>query len=201
MRPRSALRRRQDVDERHHRQDTRPAFVPSTVWGTASRRNRQVELGAVLALNSGRLSGRRPPRSGDRLRPHQPPGHPRPSPVTPSRPLRSPTQEGVREGLSAIFARVHVASDNRTVSRLLLSARVGRSVCNWPRSVDSGRKIPYNAPFRESKLCPCEAFPGLRPRGGERAKHRFRESWCNEPSSQGSQRRSAKPGTPDAGGN
>ena len=75
MRPRSALRRRQDVDERHHRQDTRPAFVPGTVWGTASMRNCQVELGAVLALNSGRLSGRRPPRSGDRLRPNQPPGH------------------------------------------------------------------------------------------------------------------------------
>lgn len=43
------------VDERHHRQDTRPAFVPSTVWGTASMQNLHVELGAVLARNSGRL--------------------------------------------------------------------------------------------------------------------------------------------------
>ena len=40
------------VDERHDCQDNVPACVPSTVWGTASRRNRQVELGAVLALNS-----------------------------------------------------------------------------------------------------------------------------------------------------
>ena len=68
MRPQSALDRRQDVDERLHRQDTRPAFVPGTVWGTASKQNCQVMVGAVLALNSGRLSGRRPPRSGERLR-------------------------------------------------------------------------------------------------------------------------------------
>ena len=68
MRPQSALDRRQDVDERLHRQDTRPAFVPGTVWGTASKQNCQVMVGAVLALNSGKLSGRRPPRSGERLR-------------------------------------------------------------------------------------------------------------------------------------
>ena len=52
---RSAHRRRRGVDERLHWQDTRPAFVPVTVWGAASRQNCQVELGAVLALNSGRL--------------------------------------------------------------------------------------------------------------------------------------------------
>ena len=40
------------VDERHDCQDNVPACVPSTVWGTASRRNRQVALGAVLALKS-----------------------------------------------------------------------------------------------------------------------------------------------------
>ena len=52
---RPARRRRRGVDERHPWQDTRLAFVPSTVWGTASRQNCQVEFGAVLALKSGRL--------------------------------------------------------------------------------------------------------------------------------------------------
>jgi len=42
------------VDERHDCQDNVPACVPSTVWGTASRRNSQVGLGAVLALDSAR---------------------------------------------------------------------------------------------------------------------------------------------------
>ena len=37
------------VDERRDYRDIVPACVPSTVWGTASMRNRQVVLGAVLA--------------------------------------------------------------------------------------------------------------------------------------------------------
>ena len=37
------------VDERRDCRDIVPACVPSTVWGTASMRNRQVVLGAVLA--------------------------------------------------------------------------------------------------------------------------------------------------------
>src|SRR6478752_7291169 len=37
------------VDERHDCRNTDAACVPSTVWGTASMRNRQVVLGAVLA--------------------------------------------------------------------------------------------------------------------------------------------------------
>ena len=40
---------RRHVDERHDCRDIGPACVPSTVWGTASMRNRQVRLGAVLA--------------------------------------------------------------------------------------------------------------------------------------------------------
>src|SRR5208283_4724112 len=43
--------RKRQVDERHDCQDNVPACVPSTVWGTASRRNSQVGVGAVLALN------------------------------------------------------------------------------------------------------------------------------------------------------
>src|SRR5208283_4963669 len=43
--------RKREVDERHDCQDNAPACVPSTVWGTASRRNSQVGLGAVLALD------------------------------------------------------------------------------------------------------------------------------------------------------
>ena len=42
--------RRRHVDERRDSQDNDPACVPSTVWGTASSCNRQVDLGAVLAL-------------------------------------------------------------------------------------------------------------------------------------------------------
>ena len=46
---RPALCRRHGVDERHRWQDTRPACVPGTVWGTASMQNLQVARGAVLA--------------------------------------------------------------------------------------------------------------------------------------------------------
>ena len=46
---RPALCRRHSVDERHRWQDTRPACVPGTVWGTAPLQNLQVERGAVLA--------------------------------------------------------------------------------------------------------------------------------------------------------
>ena len=37
------------TDERHDCRDIGPAYVSSTVWGTASMRDRQVGLGAVLA--------------------------------------------------------------------------------------------------------------------------------------------------------
>ena len=50
------------VDERHDCRNIGPACVPSTVWGTASMRNRQVRLGAVLARRSGRSVPARPPR-------------------------------------------------------------------------------------------------------------------------------------------
>ncbi len=50
------------VDERHDCQDNVPACVPSTVWGTASRRNSQVGLGAVLALNSAHANPPHAPR-------------------------------------------------------------------------------------------------------------------------------------------
>ena len=43
---------KRQVDGRHDSQDNDPACVPSTVWGTASRRNSQVGLGAVLALEN-----------------------------------------------------------------------------------------------------------------------------------------------------
>src|SRR5208282_1817875 len=58
--------------------------------------------------------------------------------------------------------------------------------------VEAGRSFPYKACFRASKLSPCEAHPGLQPRGGPLIKHRFRESWRHEPTTQGSQCRSAK---------
>ena len=54
--------RKRQVDERHDCQDNAPACVPSTVWGTASRRNSQVGLGAVLALNSAHANPPHAPR-------------------------------------------------------------------------------------------------------------------------------------------
>jgi len=58
--------RHRHVDERRDCQDNVPACVPSTVWGTASRRNSQVGLGAVLALESKHAS---PPRAPRQLKP------------------------------------------------------------------------------------------------------------------------------------
>jgi hypothetical protein len=47
--PRGAQTGRPDVDERHDCRDIGPAYVSSTVCGTASMRDRQVGLGAALA--------------------------------------------------------------------------------------------------------------------------------------------------------
>ena len=47
--PRGAQTGRPYVDERHDCRDIGPAYVSSTAWGTASMRDRQVGLGAVLA--------------------------------------------------------------------------------------------------------------------------------------------------------
>ena len=52
---------RRHVDERRDCRDIGPACVPSTVWGTASMRNRQVGLGAVLALDTSAFLARQPP--------------------------------------------------------------------------------------------------------------------------------------------
>jgi len=53
--PWPALSCRHDVDERHHRQNTRPAFVPDTIWGAAPGQNLAVWSGAVLARKSAKL--------------------------------------------------------------------------------------------------------------------------------------------------
>ena len=58
---RPALCHRHGVDERQRWQDSRPACVPGTVWGTAPMPNLQVARGAVLAHKSGRPPLRRPP--------------------------------------------------------------------------------------------------------------------------------------------
>jgi len=46
---RAPLCRKHSVDERYRWQDTRPACVPGTMWGTAPMQNCQVARGAVLA--------------------------------------------------------------------------------------------------------------------------------------------------------
>jgi len=94
--------RRRQMDERHDCQDNDPACVPSTVWGTASRRNSQVGLGAVLALDNEQAltppSVRRQPGPAPRAGPPANSVHSstkstreRPSPMrrTPSQPVSS----------------------------------------------------------------------------------------------------------------
>jgi hypothetical protein len=60
--PRGAQTGRRHVDERHDCRDIGPAYVSSTVWGTASMRDHQVGLGAVLALRAGTLLRHSSPR-------------------------------------------------------------------------------------------------------------------------------------------
>ena len=64
-RPRRIGRHR--VDERHDCRDTRPAWLPGTVWGTASSIHRQVQVGAVLAPRSKQAFTRRPQRRQPKL--------------------------------------------------------------------------------------------------------------------------------------
>jgi hypothetical protein len=65
---------RRHVDESLDCRDIVPACVPSTVWGTASMRNRQVVLGAVLAPRY-RNATLPPPSASGRAR-HAPRHHP-----------------------------------------------------------------------------------------------------------------------------
>jgi hypothetical protein len=91
MAARPAPRRGHSMDERHPWQDSRPACVPGTMWGTAPGQNLQVVLGAVLspelcqglAAPSSRLSGTIPARERVDQSPTMPPLPPRPA-VTPS---------------------------------------------------------------------------------------------------------------------
>ncbi len=72
------------VDQRLDCRDTGSACVPSTVWGTASSKTAKFRIGAVLALDTGKLL----PRS---LRPRQPASrrHPAVKSADPGRPPKS----------------------------------------------------------------------------------------------------------------
>ena len=97
---RHARSRRRHVDERHDCRDIVPACVPSTVWGTASMRNRQVVLGAVLAPQV----PERYPATRHRVRPRTP--SPAPSPLTTRRHLSSNCGHALRQRFLA--GRYHV---------------------------------------------------------------------------------------------
>ena len=98
--------------------------MPSTVCGTASRLNCQVEFGAVLALNSGRPGAS---RTGHRR--HATPAVAEHATALrhSGRPSNHAPREGLREPFSAAYARIPAAADNpRTLSSYLTKvARLG----------------------------------------------------------------------------
>src|SRR5487761_1694945 len=106
-----ALPRRHGVDERPQRQDTGPAFVPGTVWGTASMQNLVVGLGAVLALNPGRPAPRRLPSPAVAPSPPQEPASSAIHPRYPSTPGRAQF-EIARKPPAAGFTRLLTAIDS-----------------------------------------------------------------------------------------
>ena len=57
-------------DERHDCRNTDAACVPSSVWSTASERNRQVRSAPCLARNTGKPSTRGPAPRRPSIRPH-----------------------------------------------------------------------------------------------------------------------------------
>lgn len=106
------------VDERRDCRDIVPACVPSTVWGTASMRNRQVVLGAVLAPQGRNAtpplvtaSGRARPAA-----PHRSRRHAVTDPAIADMPLRqrfpAPDITPPIQALRARFTRVRAAIDN-----------------------------------------------------------------------------------------
>ena len=134
------------VDERRDCRDIVPACVPSTVWGTASMRNRQVVLGAVLAPQGRNAtpplvtaSGRERPAA-----PHRSRQHAVTDPAIADMPLRqrfpaadiSPPIQALR----ARFTRVRAAIDNRGQAHVgdlgrsaSLSMSAGRGELTGPR--------------------------------------------------------------------
>ena len=108
--------RKRQVDGRHDCQDNAPACVPSTVWGTASRRNSQVGLGAVLALENEQALSRHPPRvSPGRPQRARSPANGTHSSTNSSRkpPLRQPRSVGRYPSLKANTRRLNADSRRR----------------------------------------------------------------------------------------
>src|SRR5271165_3133608 len=108
--------RKRQVDGRHDCQDNAPACVPSTVWGTASRRNSQVGLGAVLALETEQALSRHPPRvSPSQPQRARPPANGTHSSTKSSRkpPLRQPRSVERCPSLKASTRRLNADSRRR----------------------------------------------------------------------------------------
>ena len=107
------------MDERQRWQDSRPACVPGTMWGTAPRQNLQVVHGAVLTRQlwqaavapSSRLSGTIPARTRIGL-----------SPTT--RAIGHHTPRPRRQAmLAAGYARILTAADTPASWRKLVQYR------------------------------------------------------------------------------
>ena len=105
--------RRHGVDERQRWQDSRPACVPGTVWGTAPRLNLQVVRGAVLAPKLWQAlaapSSRCMPSIAARTRAGQSPTAQR-SPLKLGRHAPRPRRQVM---LAAVYARFLTAADKR----------------------------------------------------------------------------------------
>ena len=133
---RGAQTGRRHVDERHDCRDIGPAYVSSTMWGTASMRDRQVGLGAVLAPQDRNAT---PPLAAASCRarpaaPHRSRRHVVACPAITDIPLRQRFPVAAVtppiQALRARFARVRAAIDRR-VARLGDSFR-GQSGCCCP---------------------------------------------------------------------
>jgi hypothetical protein len=135
---RGAQTGRRHVDERHDCRDIGPAYVSSTMWGTASMRDRQVGLGAVLAPQDRNAT---PPLAAASCRarpaaPHRSRRHVVACPAITDIPLRQRFPVAAVtppiQALRARFARVRAAIDTNDTSNPAKYLTAAPPRCLWP---------------------------------------------------------------------